>query len=251
MALEKARYLDILGSSTNRIIDLTKADPSSVVPSCPGWDLAGLAGHLGRVQRWSTAIVRSGQMTGMRDLERPPEDKAQAADYLARGLAELNEVLGALDPLASIPNFTSSEPRGSFWIRRQAQEAMVHGWDAELAAGKPNPFDRAAALDGIEEQLDVMMPFRVASLKEPFTMRGSVHLHCTDTSESDGSGEWLVSNEGGEWRLEQRHAKGDVAVRGTASNLLLALWGRLPASSPALEVFGDPAIFQELVVAGN
>jgi hypothetical protein len=37
--------------------------------------------------------------------------------------------------------------------------------------------------------------------------------------------------------VTREHAKGDVAARGTASDLLLFLWGRVPADS--LEVFGD------------
>ena len=39
------------------------------------------------------------------------------------------------------------------------------------------------------------------------------------------------------WPSPREHAKGDVAARGTASDLLLFLWGRVPAT--ALEVFGD------------
>ena len=37
--------------------------------------------------------------------------------------------------------------------------------------------------------------------------------------------------------MTAEHAKGDVAARGTASDLLLFLWGRVPADT--LEVFGD------------
>ena len=40
--------------------------------------------------------------------------------------------------------------------------------------------------------------------------------------------------------VTREHAKGDVAARGTASDLLLFLWGRVPAT--ALEVFGDAAL---------
>jgi hypothetical protein len=39
---------------------------------------------------------------------------------------------------------------------------------------------------------------------------------------------------------ERRHEKGDVAVRGTGSDLDLFVWGRV--SSSALEVFGDVAL---------
>jgi hypothetical protein len=40
--------------------------------------------------------------------------------------------------------------------------------------------------------------------------------------------------------VTREHAKGDVAVRGTASDLLLFLWGRLPGER--LEVLGDASL---------
>ena len=61
---------------------------------------------------------------------------------------------------------------------------------------------------------------------------GSIHVHCTDTE-----GEWLVRRDGDDLVVTREHAKGDVAARGSASDLLLFLWGRRPVS--ALDVFGD------------
>ncbi|HEV7888142.1 MAG TPA: hypothetical protein VGO92_11335, partial [Acidimicrobiales bacterium] len=63
------------------------------------------------------------------------------------------------------------------------------------------------------------------------------HLHATDVP-----GEWLVSFEGGVVDVQRGHAKGDAALRGTASDLFLFLWGR--AGPDALEVFGDPAVVE-------
>ena len=40
---------------------------------------------------------------------------------------------------------------------------------------------------------------------------------------------------------ERAHTKADVAVRGTTSDLLLVLWGRLPTET--VDVLGDPAVF--------
>jgi hypothetical protein len=40
--------------------------------------------------------------------------------------------------------------------------------------------------------------------------------------------------------VEHAHAKGDVAVRGTASDLLLLLWNR--AGSDRFQVFGDAGL---------
>lgn len=58
------------------------------------------------------------------------------------------------------------------------------------------------------------------------------HFHRTD-----GPGEWLVRFMPEGPVVTREHAKGDVAVRGIASDLFLFLWRRLPADR--LEVFGD------------
>jgi len=63
----------------------------------------------------------------------------------------------------------------------------------------------------------------------------SVHLHCTDTD-----GEWLITRldaDGIEFRRE--HAKGDVAVRGRADDLLLWLWRR---ADSGVEILGDASV---------
>ena len=73
--------------------------------------------------------------------------------------------------------------------------------------------------------------------------RPPIHLHCTDVD-----GEWLVRRSPDGLDIERAHAKGDVAARGTASDLDLYLWGRVPVD--ALELFGDPALLEGLRVAG-
>ena len=67
----------------------------------------------------------------------------------------------------------------------------------------------------------------------------TVHLHATDVE-----GEWLVTLGGSTVAVEHGHAKGDAAVRGTAADLHLWLWGRVPLDR--LVVFGDPAIAERL-----
>jgi hypothetical protein len=60
----------------------------------------------------------------------------------------------------------------------------------------------------------------------------------------------MVRFEGSEAVVSRGHAKGDVAARGTGSDLLLFLWHRIPAER--LEVLGDAALlerYRELVPA--
>jgi hypothetical protein len=73
----------------------------------------------------------------------------------------------------------------------------------------------------------------LSRLRNSRTRNGdTVHLNCTDTE-----GEWLLALERDRVDVRTGHAKGDCAARGSASDLLLFLWGRLPASR--LEVLGD------------
>ena len=48
----------------------------------------------------------------------------------------------------------------------------------------------------------------------------TIHLHCTDVD-----GEWLLTGTAEGARVTREHAKGDVAARGSASDLLLSRCG--------------------------
>jgi predicted lipid carrier protein YhbT len=89
------------------------------------------------------------------------------------------------------------------------------------------------AADGIDE-LFAVIPYWPME-PHPHGDGETVHLHCTDLE-----GEWLVRLVPDGLVVTREHAKGDVAVRGTASDLSLFLYGRVVAD--ALEVFGDAAL---------
>jgi uncharacterized protein (TIGR03083 family) len=117
-----------------------------------------------------------------------------------------------------------------FWQRRQAHETAMHRIDAEAAAGDVHPIDAELAADGIDEWLELVAhtPWR-----QPPTGDGeTLHFHCTDVT-----GEWLLRLQPDGLEVEREHAKGDVAARGAASDLLCWLQGRGPID--LLEVFGD------------
>ena len=109
----------------------------------------------------------------------------------------------------------------------------MHRWDGQLASGVAEPIDRELAVDGIDEFFELIPFWRQAS-----TLNGegqSIHLHATD-----GDGEWLIRLAAGGVLVTQEHAKGDVAMRATASDLLLFLYGRRDRSTA--EVFGDESL---------
>lgn len=132
-----------------------------------------------------------------------------------------------------------SQHNVGFIRRHQVQEAAVHRWDIERAAtGRPEPIEPDVAADSVDEILAVTLPWGVRPDKP---LPASVHLHCTDIE-----GEWFIHPDG---RVEPEHAKGDVAIRGTASDLLLALYTRVPIGE--LDVIGDASGAHELLARIN
>ena len=96
--------------------------------------------------------------------------------------------------------------------------------------------DGDVACDGIDEYIDGALQHSMNPNKEFLYPDGSIHLHRTD-----GEGEWLIKPSGNKIIVTREHAKGDVAVRGSALALLLYLWGRDPQG---LEIFGEPELAQ-------
>ena len=158
-----------------------------------------------------------------------PADKDLLSEFNA-GLNELIRVLSSTDSARSC--WTWAGIQDVAWVtRRMAHETAVHAWDARCAAGNATEIDASLASDGIDEFVHVMVMSNLRAEEAPLS--GSVHIHCTDVD-----GEWLiVPTTTTEVVVTREHSKGDCAIRGSASSLLLGLWRRIPMSS--LEVIGS------------
>jgi uncharacterized protein (TIGR03083 family) len=228
--MDRVQYLQALARDGEAFASVAgDADLGAPVPSCPGWTLADLVYHLGEVHHfWRTIVAdRRDTWEGYEQPDRPAD--ADLVAWYRSGLADTVAVLGAVDPAQS--NWTwSTDKSAAFVIRRMAQETAIHRWDAEQAAGLDTGVEPHLASDGIDEFL---MWFADEPKEGAPAPGGSVHLHCGDVP-----GEWTVRlNAEGTYDIERAHAKGDCALRGSASDLLLALWRRRPASS--IDVVGD------------
>jgi uncharacterized protein (TIGR03083 family) len=206
------------------------------VASCPGWTVADLLWHLTEVHHFWRTIVGDHRDT-WEGYEQPPHPAdAQLATTYRDGLAALSAVLGAVDPAAA--NWTwSNDQTAGFVVRRMAQETAVHRWDAEAAGGRPHGVEAHLASDGIDEFLHHFLDWPVDGTSP---VAGSVHLHCTDVA-----GEWTVREGDGAYVVSREHAKGDCAIRGAASDILLTLWRRRPLAST--EVVGDVGVAERFV----
>lgn len=220
---------------------LDTVDPAAAVPGCPGWTLADLALHVGSGQRWAAAILLSGARQKVPEVLRTT---VSWADWYAGTTAALAAAIRAVDPDEPCWNFAPVEQRAGFWSRRRMHETVIHLVDAVQAGAAPDqqaasgltavPAELAA--DGVDEVFGVFLPRMLARGFDPVVIK-QVGVRATDTGD-----EWTLSPvpEGDRPQVERGRATGEAVLSGTAAELDLCLWKRLPGS--VLTVEGDPAV---------
>jgi uncharacterized protein (TIGR03083 family) len=220
------------------------ADPATPVPTCPDWTLQQLFKHVGRGNRWAAQIVADRHDSPLDPREvrdgRPPEDRDAAVDWLNAGAAL---ILDSVDDVGADTEFwTFIGPRpAQWWIRRRVHEATVHRADAAIALGIDVELAPEVAADGIGEWLE-RIAVEARGDSSPLDAGRTLHLHATD----DGlgtAGEWTVTGTGDGIAWSHEHGKGDVALRASAQDLLLAVVRRQSAAEGDIEVFGDTAVW--------
>jgi uncharacterized protein (TIGR03083 family) len=211
-------------------------DLQAAVPGCPDWTLGDLIAHVGGVQLFWAAVVRAGAVPDPRPDTTPQGDLLEWSEASTHTLVEALREVGPDKPC-----WTWWEPSGApqttgAVARHQVQEAAVHAWDAMETTEKPSPLPSPIALDAIDE-------FLVVSLgSEGAWPHPAARLA-------------LVADEGRSWAVDLSGAGAAVVpangsaptttVQGTASDLLLALFGRVPTSR--LRIQGDPTVFDRIL----
>lgn len=249
MTWELEHYRAAFDTAADRVVELARtADPTAVVETTGGWPMARLIKHIGGAHRWAAEIVATKAPTPVNPKDLPdremPEDPEGRGEWIRRGADGL---LAAFDSTpADTPVWSwAGERPASFWIRRMLHETEVHRCDGEIAVGIDPQIAPDVAADGLSEWLGfVAAQSLIAVRPEHDRLRGTgetLHFHATDDGLGE-AGEWMVHRnpDGVEW--EHGHGKGDLAVRGPASRLLLVLMNRLPADHPDLTFFGDEAL---------
>ncbi|MQA26587.1 MAG: maleylpyruvate isomerase family mycothiol-dependent enzyme [Micromonosporaceae bacterium] len=215
--METSRYLSCLRHDAARLRTVAEGHLDDRVPSCPEWTVADLVRHVAVVYQHKTHCIRLGE----KPQPWPPDlSKEEPLALLESSLADLLKEFEAHEPTDHVWTWYPPDQSVGFWIRRMAQETVIHRVDAELAAGEVTAAPDDLAVDGIDEVLSIFLGW------DSF-----------DTLERAGPGEWpgLESADGQVVRIA---AGGDAwSVRPTPAGLEVSSGG---TDEAAAVVTGEP-----------
>jgi uncharacterized protein (TIGR03083 family) len=227
--MEYREHVDAGERSSLALTAALRAGPLDLrVPTCPDWTLVDLGTHVGQFAGFWAHVLCEG--TGR---AKTPYEEAPSPDGLADWHEEVSrhlfDQLRATPPDTSVWTWMPSDQSAAFVARRVAHELALHRFDAQLARGQAEHIAADLAADGIEE---VFTMIAARGTPDELSHGETLHLHGLDRGD-----EWLVTLGPDRLRVERRHAKGDLALRGAVADLELTLYQR-PALGP-VERLGD------------
>ena len=235
--MDNPRYLDCLASDYARLRAVATIDLAGAVPTCPGWSVADLTRHVGEVYMHKTEAMRKGAEP---DQWPPPGiENEEPIGLLDRSYAALVAEFGSRKPSDACGTWYAPDQTVGFWIRRMAQETVIHRIDAELGAAQsvaPVPTD--LAVDGIDELLKIFVAYSVANWSNDFKEILSSPRR-TYAVQTDG-GAWRLRTGDGTFSVEDGTSgdKADVTISGSPTAVLRWVWNRESPGEP-LEVRVD------------
>lgn len=225
------------------------------VPICPEWTLFDLVQHLGEGRRRWAAVVAAGPAAAKSASEgapAAPREREALLAWLAASTQQLLDALREAGPDRGCWTWwgRSQSPQTCGAVaRHQLQEIAVHIYDAQVTVGAPQPLPDEVALDGVEEFLSTCCATTAAWPHEP----AAVDYHAT---EGRSWRLWLSADGARTARLPQPGTlpvtaagedpdAADASARGTASELVLTLYGRIRVDT--LKLDGDRRLFDQLI----
>ena len=249
--MENYRFLECLAADFDRLREVVPGNLTAPVPTCPGWEMADLARHVGEVYVHKTIAMREGAEPSTW----PPEGLAdeEPLALLDRSYSDLAGEFAARKPEDPAGTWYAPDQTVGFWIRRMAQETVIHRIDAEVAAGQPVasvPDD--LAVDGVDELLKVFLAYSVATWPGYFTeilASSPGHAYSLQTAGTA----WKVRTGPGGVSVEDGApgppgaSAADVVVSAPPGPMLRWVWNReQPGEQSAVAVKGAPEAVEEL-----
>ena len=135
---------------------LKVVQPSTAVPTCPGWTIADLAKHVGEFCGFWTHVLC--EATGR---EKTPFTDEPDGESFAGWLRRLGDHL--LEEMRLTPSdkhvwtWHEDDRSAAFVARRCANELAIHRYDAQSAGDTTSAIAPDLAADGIDELLTVLV----------------------------------------------------------------------------------------------
>ncbi len=224
----------------------------ALVPTSPERTLFDLVQHVGMGRRKSAAIVAAGpadappEKSAWEDGMGAPREREALLDWWTESVERLTSALREAGPDRGCWTWWDDSPSpqtSGAWARRQVPEIAVHTYDAQLTVGAAQPLSEEVALDGFDDCQFTLCATTVPWPHDP----AIVDYHATEGH----SWRLRLSRDGaqvarlGEPAAGEAPDTADASARGTASDLVLFFYGRIPLDSLKFE--GDRRIFDQLV----
>jgi uncharacterized protein (TIGR03083 family) len=253
--MENSRYLECLEADYQRIREVVPGHLEERVPTCPEWSVDDLTWHVGMVYLHKATTMREGAQPE----SWPPDydDDASATTLIDDAYRQLTGEFAARDPAEPCDTWYGPDQTVGFWIRRMAQESVIHRIDAELGAREQvTPVADDLAADGIDELLKVIVRYGVSKWPDLFTevLKDSPGRTCLITAGAAGAGvSWLVSMAPGQFSVAggpgdrvSGTETPDVTVSGAPADVLRWAWNRETPGEPSrVTVGGDASALAE------
>jgi uncharacterized protein (TIGR03083 family) len=237
--MDESRYLECLAADHGDLRDAAASVELAVpVPNCPGWTMRDLVFHVAEVYLHKVTVMRTGEWP--EQWPPPGAEREPPLALLGRAYGQLVAEFIARQPTDATPTWYDPDQTVAFWIRRMAQETVIHRIDAEQAAGLPvTQVPDDLAVDGVDEVLKRFLGYDVEALDR---LEGG-HL-------ADDSGQDMITVRAGQAAWTVRPSLRAVTVDDGASDdsrvviqaapdpMLRWLWGR--AGDDAVRLTGDP-----------
>jgi uncharacterized protein (TIGR03083 family) len=218
-------------------------DAGASVPTCPEWTMADLCRHVAEVYLHKVECIRLGKFP-----EQWPPDLStlDPETALENAFGELLQQFAAHE--AGDPAATWYEPDQTvgFWIRRMAQETVIHRVDADLGARRPvSPIPDDLARDGIDEILIRFLAYQSIRWRDEFaTLLDAADDRPVNVITDDETWQVVATPAGVRVTSDGKNAPASAAsVSAPPEPLLLWLWNR--AGDDAVAPRGDRALLDQ------
>jgi uncharacterized protein (TIGR03083 family) len=238
--VDEKRLLTCLDADFGRLRDVLPGALGERVPTCPEWTGADLATHVAAVYLHKTECIRTGEMP----TRWAPDLGTDPLAALDGAYRELTAAFAAHEPRDPAPTWYEPVQTVGWWIRRMAQETVIHRIDAELTAGEePLPVPTDLAADGIDELLVCFLAWGSTAYPEELADQ-LAHCDGATVRIDTESGSWLVQLGPDAVAVERGSADAEAVIRGSEDAVLRWLWRR--TGNASVELDGNRAVAGKL-----